>query len=92
MPTRDDMAIGLIDVDCELIWSLQAWREYTDKLKANISEDERKNMESIDCIKWFCTLVRERLEKWKKDGKYNWLLDSESYSVKNGCLIGDENV
>ena len=91
MPTRYEMSIGIVDVDEEFIASLREWKEYINRSQANISDSERKNMKSVDCIEWFCSLLRSRLEEWKKEGRLNTLLNSEAYIVRKGCLIGDKN-
>ena len=62
------------DVDAELILCLQEWKKYAAHSQADISESERENMKSVDCIEWFCSMVRNKLEEWSKDGRYAWVL------------------
>ena len=75
------------DVDHELIWSLKDWKEYASRSQANISESERKYMKSVDCIDWFCALIRGRLEKWRKDGKHSRILSPKYYLEEQGWLV-----
>ena len=76
------------DVDAELIWSLQEWKEYATRSQTNISESERENMKSVDCIEWFCSLVRSRLEKWSKDRRYTWLLRPRYFRKDDNWMSG----
>jgi hypothetical protein len=79
--------ICIEDVDGELIWSLQVWKEYVSRSQASISESERRNMKSVDCIDWFCALLRGRLEAWRKDGKHSMTLSPKYYLEKEGYLV-----
>ena len=75
------------DVDYELIWSLENWKEYVSRSQANISESKRKNMKSVDCIDWFCALVRGRLKKCRKEGKHSRILSPKYYLKGQGWLV-----
>lgn len=79
------MHIG--DVDIELIGLLQMWKKYANSSQTSISKSERKNMKSVDCIEWFCSLIRSRLEELRKDEKYSGWFEPLYYLDEEGWLV-----
>jgi len=84
-PPRGKICVG--DVDTELLWSLQEWKEYANHSQADMNEKERENMKSVDCIEWFCSLVRGRLEEWKKDERHSSLFEPKYYLCEKDYLV-----
>ena len=85
-PPPDEICIEA--VDAELIWCLQEWKEYATRSQTNINESERKKMKSVDCIEWFCSLVRDRLGDWSKDRRYAWLLRPRYFRKDDNWMNG----
>lgn len=83
-----DSRIYIEDVDSELIWNLQEWKKYTDSLQAEISGSERKNMKSVDCIEWFCSIVRNRLEEWSKKENFTLLFKTRYFRKEDEWMAG----
>ena len=85
-PPPDEICIEA--VDAELITCLQMWKEYAASSQSSISEGECKNMRSVDCIEWFCSLLRDRLEEWSKDRRYAWLLRPRYFRKEDDWMNG----
>ena len=84
-PPNEEICIGQLDI--ELLWSLDLWKEYLSDSQAKMNETERANLKNQDRIEWFCSLVRSRLEEWKKDKRYLSLFEPKYYSGEKGYLV-----
>jgi hypothetical protein len=84
-PPCEKICVG--EVDIELLWSLREWRDYLSDSQAEMNKKEREKLESRDCIEWFCSLVRNRLEVWKKDERYSCLFEPKYYPGEQGWLV-----